>query len=100
MPDMYLCIQSAAAAAAAALCVAILLLLLLLPLLAADVRHRVLDGNNCRRSLNLTPVFLSLHSNIIYFSMYPSAVLSHSRPRFAYTTSSVISGMRGAKGYG
>ena len=41
--------------------------------------------------------FLSVHSNTIYFFMHPLAVLSHFRPRFAYNTSSVITGMRGAK---
>ena len=45
--------------------------------------------------------FLSLHlnTNDLYCKfMYSLAVLSHLRPRLAYTTSSVITGMRGAKG--
>ena len=42
--------------------------------------------------------FFSLDSNAIYFiCIYPLAVLSYSGPRFAYTTSSVAMGMRGAK---
>ena len=55
---------------------------------------------NVAGSLNLIPVFSSSSSEHDLFLMYdifiPLAVLSHLRPRFACTTSSVITGMRGA----
>ena len=42
--------------------------------------------------------FLSLHSNKIFLSVYvPLTLQSRFQPRFAYTTSSVITGIRGAK---
>ena len=87
--------QSAAAAGAATLCVAVLLLLLL-----AAVRHCVPDGKYVFGSVNVIPVFPFSSFKHDLNLMYPFAVLlyrSHLRPRFAYTTSSVITGMRGAK---
>ena len=62
------------------LCVAILLLLLQLLMFAAAVCHRVRMAKNVAGSLNLIPVYFK-HD---LFSMYPVAVLSHLRPRFAY----------------
>ena len=49
-------------------------------------------------SLNLIPIG-SLDSNTTYLTRYPfrSGTVSHLRPRFAYTSSSVFTGMRGAK---
>ena len=82
------------------------LLPLLLPLCtgvaaaAAAVRHRLLDGKICCWFIESYSIqcFLSLHSNAIYLHCtYSLAVLSNLRPGLAYTTSSVITGMRGAK---
>ena len=64
---------------------------------AAAVVHRVPDGKNCCgfNESDSSVFFLSIQTRFIL--MYPLAVLSHSRPRFAYKISSVITGMRGAK---
>ena len=85
--------MQSAAAAAAALCVAILLLLLQL-LLAAAVRDRVQDGKNCCWFIE-SDSSVSLQTR--FMSMYPLTELSQLRSRFVYTTSSVNTGMRGAK---
>ena len=84
IPDIYyLYIQNAAAAAAAALCVAILLLLLQQLLLFVIV---------CRMAKNVAGL---LNLNLWFHPVFSfSSVLSHLRPRFAYTTSSIIMGMR------
>ena len=80
-----------------------LLLLLSTGVLAAAavaVRRHVPDGQTCCWLIESDSIqgFLFLHSNTIYFScIYPLTVLSHLRPPFAYTTSSVVTGMRGAK---
>ena len=65
---------------------------------AAAVRHRVPDGKIVAGSLNLIPssVFFLFIQTRFFKCMYPLAVLSHLRARFAYT-SSVITGIRGAK---
>ena len=90
-------IQSAAAAAAAACCsVAIPMLLQQLLLFVIVCRME----KNCCGFIESDAIqcFLS-HSITIYFQcMYPVAVLlSHLRPRFAHTTSSVMTDMRGPK---
>ena len=69
---------AAAAAAAAALCVAILVLLI-----AAAVRHRV-RAKIVAGSLNLIPVFSFSSFQRDLFLLYPLAMLSRLRPRFAY----------------
>ena len=111
--DVQVCIciyppcTSAAVAAAALQCVAILLLLQLL-LLAAAVRQRVPDGKNCcRGSSHLIPLFLSLHSNTIYFPctswQYCCVALTASILYLlciSYHKSSVVTDMRGAKADG
>ena len=79
------------------LCVAILLFLLyqLLLFVTACRMATIVAGSS-----NLIHLLFSFSSfsNTMYFKcIYPSAVLSHLRPRFAYTASSVITGMRGAK---
>ena len=48
-------------------------------------------------SLNLIPVFSFSSFKHGLFLMCLLSVLSHLRPRFAYDTSSVVTGMRGAK---
>ena len=95
IPDMYLFIQSAAAAADAALCVAMLLTLLqLLPLLVVAVRYRVPHGKICHWFIESDS---SAYFLFIQTRLYLLPVLSLLRPRFACTTSSAITGMRGAK---
>ena len=82
-------IPSAAAAAAAAA-----------HYVAATVRHRAPDEKySCWYvEPNSIQCFLSLHSNTIHFLRYvPLGSTLGLRPRFAYTTSSVVTGMRGAK---
>ena len=80
------------------LCVAKLLLLLQPLLLAAAVRHRVPDDKNCCwfAESDSSVFFLVIKHDL--FLMYPLAVLSYLRPGFAHNTSSVITGIRGAKG--
>ena len=83
------------------LCVAMLLLLLELLLHAAAVRHRVPDRKICcYGSLHLIKVFSSSSSKHDIFLMHALAVLSQLQPRFTYNTyhtSSVVTGIRGAK---
>ena len=93
----FICIQSAAAAAAASLvcCYTAVVAGVAVLLLPAAVRHRVPDGKNVAGSLNLIPVFFSLHSNAIYFLYTPwqyCCIYGLDLP-----PSSVITGMRGAK---
>ena len=71
---------------AAALCVAILLLLLqqqccCFLLLVVIVCQMAKFGDG---SLNLIPVFVSLHSNATYFYVRLGSTVSHLRSRFAY----------------
>ena len=80
----FICIENAAAAAprvaiTAAVSTAAVLLLLPLFVIVRPMAKFVAG------SLNLIPVFLSIHSKTIYlpFSMCLMAVLSHLRPRFA-----------------
>ena len=87
----------AAAATAAAVCVTTLLLMQLL-LFAAAVRYGVPDVQICwYGSLNLIPacMFLSLKHDI--FLVHPLAVPSHSWPRFAKYTSTVMTGIHGSQ---
>ena len=99
IPGIYSCIQSVAAAVAR--CVAILLLLLQLLLLA--VAPCCCYSSSCVGWQNLLLVhwiwFQCYFSSFKFdlFFMYPLAVQWHLRPRFAYNTFSVITGMRGAK---
>ena len=87
----------AAAATAAAVCVAKLLLMKLL-LFAADVRYGVPDGQICWcGSLNLIPAFLFLSLIHDLFWVHPLAVQSHSWPRFAKYTSTVMTGIHGSQ---
>ena len=100
IPGTYFCVQSA---------VLLLLLLLLLWMLqycccrCSYCYLLLLLVIVCRLtkfvagSLNLIPVFYFSSFKHGLFFMHPLALLSHFRPRFAYNTSSVLSGMRGAK---
>ena len=58
----------------------------------------------CRMSKIVAGSFNLIPSRVLYFFIqaryiltYPLAVTSHLRPRFAYATSSLVTGMRGAK---
>ena len=65
---------------------------------AAAVNHLVPAGNVCccgSLHLILVPSFSSFKHYL--FSLYPLAVPSHLRPRLAYDTSSVNTGVRGTK---
>ena len=68
---------------------------------AGAVRHRVPDGTFCCcASLHLIPVFSFSFFKHDIFLMHALAVLSQLQPRFTYNTyhtSSVVTGIRGAK---
>ena len=66
---------------------------------AAAVRHRVSDGKNCCWFIESDSIqcafFLFKHDLCLMY--VPLGSMPHLRPRFAYATSSVITGMRGAR---
>ena len=65
---------------------------------AAALRYHVPGGKRCCWLIESDSIqfFLFMQTRLII--MYPLAVLSHLRPRFAYTTSSVITVIAGIRG--